>query len=199
MSRRYYRRHNSSGLRILIYFIFLPVILLILVIKLIIKISKRHKFEKECIKNRDSDYQDNTSQDSLYHNESEQTIYQQKESLITSYEKYFYDILEDNFGDKYKIQTQVNLASIVKKVSSSKYQNELFRNIDFGIFEKTTLKPLLMIEINDSTHKNSNRYQRDLNVRKILEESNIKLITFYSSYDNKKEYVINRIAEELVN
>ena len=38
--------------------------------------------------------------------------YGQKESLITSYEAYFYDIFEKNFRVKYKIQTQINLTSV---------------------------------------------------------------------------------------
>lgn len=125
------------------------------------------------------------------------TIYDQKESLVTMHEKYFYDIFEKNFGAKYKIQTQVNLASVVNKTDNSKYQNELFRNIDFGFFDKETLKPLLLVEINDSTHKIKSRYERDLKVREILRQAKIKLITFYSFYDNKEEYIVNKILESL--
>lgn len=208
-SRRYYSRRRSystsnGGLvTALIYILFLPFILIYLLIKLIIKLSKKNNSApQEEFVSEANPYQEEPPQVTYYDdevddNETEQTTYQQKDSLITDYEKYFYNILEETFGNEYKIQTQVNLASIVKKVDNSKYQNELFRNIDFGIFEKSTLKPLLMIEINDSTHKNSNRYQRDLNVRKILEESDIKLITFYSSYQNKRDYVIDRITKEL--
>ncbi len=219
MGRRYYKRNyyrkrsyskkssgnNGSDLKILLYVIFLPVILLFLLIKLIIILIKKINVNRINISSQNNIYLKTTNEIPSYRLDSceikqddvQQTTYQQKESLVTEYEKYFYTILEENFGDIYKIQTQVNLASIIKKVDNSKYQNELFRNLDFGIFEKFSLKPLLMIEINDSTHKNVNRYQRDLNVRKILEESNIKLITFYSGYENKKDYVVNRIKNEL--
>ena len=117
--------------------------------------------------------------------------------MISNYEKYFYDILEQNFGYEYKVQTQVNLASIITKIDNYKYQNELYRNIDFGIFDKNTLKPLLLIEINDSTHKNSKRYKRDMKVREIISEAKIKLITFYSSYKNETKYVVERIKKSL--
>lgn len=127
----------------------------------------------------------------------EEKKYEQKDSLLTHHEKYFYDILEENFGINYKVQCQVNLASIINKTEQSKYQNELFRNVDFGIFDKETLKPLLLIEINDSSHKNKNRYERDLKVREILKQSNLNLITFYTSYENKKDYVIQRVKENL--
>ena len=186
---------------ILVYIIILPILLIYWLIKLIVKLCKKNKAgeQKVYYKEETPTVSNNNDEadDDIDENESERTTYQQKDSLITNYEKYFYNILEETLGNEYKIQTQVNLASIVKKVDNSKYQNELFRNIDFGIFEKSTLKPLLMIEINDSTHKNGNRYKRDLNIRKILEESDIKLITFYSSYSNRRDYVIDRITKEL--
>lgn len=205
-SKRYHSKRRSyssssdidSSVKILLFIIFLPIVLICWLIKLIVKLHKKNDPASQ-----ETYCQNESPQISYYgegdENESEQTTYQQKDSLITDYERYFYNILEGNFGDEYKIQTQVNLASIVKKVDNSKYQNELFRNIDFGIFEKSTLKPLLLIEINDSTHKKGNRYKRDLNVRKILEESGIKLITFYSSYSNKRFYVIDKITKELNN
>ena len=120
-----------------------------------------------------------------------------KKSVITHYEKYFYDIFEKNFGNDYKIQTQINLASVVEKNYQNKYRNELFKNIDFGIFDKETLETLLLIEINDKTHKSKERYDRDLKVREILNQSGIKLLTFYSSYPNKEEYIVKRVKEEL--
>lgn len=38
--------------------------------------------------------------------------------------------------DKYIIMPQINLASFVQKTRNSKYNNELFKNIDFAIFSK---------------------------------------------------------------
>lgn len=75
-------------------------------------------------------------------------------SLMTKYERYFYDILvelEDELN--IKVMPQVNLASIINKEGNDKYRNELFRNIDFGIFSKDYKDILLLIEINDKTHK----------------------------------------------
>ena len=123
----------------------------------------------------------------------------QPKSLMTEYEQYFYKILvelEDELN--IKIQPQVNLATILKKENNNKYINELFRNIDFGIFSKDYSKLLLLIEINDKTHKNTERKQRDKKVKEILDNANVKLIKFYSNYPNKKEYVKNRIKKELI-
>ena len=93
--------------------------------------------------------------------------YYLKKSLMTKYEKYFYDILIELKDElEIEIMPQVNLASIVNKVGNSKFRNELFRNIDFGIFTKDYTELLLLIEINDKTHKQINRKIRDKKVEK---------------------------------
>lgn len=67
----------------------------------------------------------------------------------------------------------------------------------FAIFDKEFSKILLLIELNDNTHNKLNRKDRDLKVKKICNDAGIKLITFYTKYPNEKQYVLNRIKEEL--
>ena len=95
------------------------------------------------------------------------------------------------------IVPQVNLASVIDKVSDSRFHNELFRNIDFGIFNEDYSKLLLLIELNDESHNNYHRKKRDIKVRDICNKAGIKLITFYTRYSNEKEYVKSRIIKEL--
>ena len=95
------------------------------------------------------------------------------------------------------IVPQVNLASVIDKVSDSRFHNELFRNIDFGIFNADYSKLLLLIELNDESHNNYHRKKRDIKVRDICNKAGIKLITFYTRYSNEKEYVKSRIIKEL--
>lgn len=124
-------------------------------------------------------------------------MYEQKE-FMSYYEKYFYDILKDIERDyDVIVQSQVNLASVIEKNIKHKYVNELFRNIDFGIFDKNFHKLLLAIEINDSSHLKKDRIIRDLKVEKILNQANIKLIKFYTNMPNEKLYVTNRILTYL--
>ena len=119
---------------------------------------------------------------------------------MTKNEQYFFNVINKAFSEKYLIMPQVNLASILNKEKQypNEYQNELFRNIDFGIFDKETTAPLLLIEINDKTHNEKKRQYRDIKVKEILQNANIKLITFYTEYPNKEDYIINRIKENLV-
>lgn len=95
------------------------------------------------------------------------------------------------------IVPQVNLASIIDKISDSRFHNELFRNVDFGIFNADYSKILLLIELNDESHNDYHRKKRDMKVKNICDKAGIKLITFYTKYSNEKEYVKTRIISEL--
>ena len=124
--------------------------------------------------------------------------YHSKE-LITKYEKYFFDIIYQEFSNNYFVMPQVNLATIIDKIKDfpNQYQNELNRNIDIGIFDKENMTPLLLIEINDKTHNQHSRIERDKKVKQICQIAQIPLITFYSDKPNKKDYIIDRIKNSI--
>lgn len=120
--------------------------------------------------------------------------YYEIKNYLTPTERLFYHKL-CNISENFVIIPQVPLSSIVKKVNG-KYQNELNRVIDFGIFDKN-FRLLLLVELNDSSHKQLNRRDRDLKVKKILDDCFIKLLTFYTQYPNEQEYINKRIYEAL--
>lgn len=122
--------------------------------------------------------------------------YYQK-NFMTGCELDFYDKIKELEVD-YKIVPQINLATIIQKRNKG-YINELFKNIDFAIFTNDYRQLLLLIELNDKSHNKKNRKNRDLKVKKICNEVDIKLITFYTQYPNTKDYVINRIKSEINN
>lgn len=118
-----------------------------------------------------------------------------KKKFMTPNELEFYNKIKILEKD-YKIIPQVNLASIIN-ITNSRYITELFRNIDFAIFDNKYNDLLLLIELNDRTHDKFDRIDRDLKVKKICNDAGIKLITFYTKYPNDREYVINRIKKEI--
>lgn len=123
-----------------------------------------------------------------------------KKKFMSDYERYFYNIfleLESEFN--IRIQPQVNLATVVEKVGNYRYNAELFRNIDFGIFSNDYNTLILLVEIDDRTHNLKNRKIRDEKVNEIVKSAEIRLIRFHSNYDNKYEYVRNRIINEIKN
>lgn len=120
----------------------------------------------------------------------------EKKPIMSDYEIMFYNRMKD-LETEYNIVPQLVLSSIVDKKSKQKYRSELYRIIDFAIFSKDYSKLLLLIELNDNTHNQRKRKDRDLKVKKICNSAKIKLITFYTKYPNEKDYIINRIKKEI--
>lgn len=113
---------------------------------------------------------------------------------------------EDNFYKKMvplenelniRIVPQVCLGAIIEKENDARYRNELFRIVDFAVFNNDFSKILLVIELNDRSHNNYYRNDRDNKVKMILNEAGIKLITFYTNMSNTTEYVQNRIKQNI--
>ncbi|HIT37594.1 MAG TPA: DUF2726 domain-containing protein [Candidatus Onthousia faecipullorum] len=111
---------------------------------------------------------------------------------MTNNERLFYNKIKC-LELEYKIIPQVSLASIISKENNNKYYTDLFRNIDFAIFDTNLQDVLLLIELNDGTHKLKKRKNRDAKIKKICNAAGIPLLFFYTKYPNEKDYVINRI------
>lgn len=111
---------------------------------------------------------------------------------MTNNERLFYNKIKC-LEPEYKIIPQVSLASIISKENNNKYYTDLFRNIDFAIFDTNLQEVLLLIELNDGTHKLKKRKSRDAKIKKICNAAGIPLLFFYTKYPNEKDYVINRI------
>lgn len=120
----------------------------------------------------------------------------EKKPIMSDYEIMFYNRMKD-LETEYNIVPQLVLSSVVDKKSKQKYRSELYRIIDFAIFSKDYSKLLLLIELNDNTHNQRKKKDRDLKVKKICNSAKIKLITFYTKYPNEKDYIINRIKKEI--
>ena len=123
--------------------------------------------------------------------------YTKKETYMSKCERNFYQKLLPLKNEGFNIETQINLSTIVKKCYKdtgfeTKYRNELFRNIDYGIFT-ADYQLLVLIELNDSSHNANERKIRDQRVNEICQKANIKLLTFRTSMPNENSYVLNRI------
>ncbi len=119
----------------------------------------------------------------------------EKKMYLSKSEKIFMDkLLSIENILNVKVVPQVCLSAVINKVDSDiPFHNELYRIVDFGIFSSDYCKPLLLIELNDSSHNDRRRNGRDDKVHEICEKAGIKLITFYTNMPNEEEYIINRI------
>ena len=208
MSRRYRREQESSlGIRLIIVIVILAVIwlnsnkdfiiyvwigaglLLTLGAVMFILYIKKKRASNEFDNGIDND-SIKVSRDDII----EANKYSSKE-LMTEAEKCFYGALTEIVGPDFIVQPQINLATIIKKESKKRYQNELYRNIDFGIIKKDNYELLLLIELNDKSHHEHKRIERDKKVKEICDLANIPLITFWLNMPNTKDYITSRIKQ----
>lgn len=129
--------------------------------------------------------------------------YKRKDFLISRAEHEFFDILMEILGNQYHIFTQVHLPTILDhKIPNGQNWKGAFRHIDeksvdFVICDKAYIKPLLAIELDDKSHDNDDRRQRDEDVEKIFADSNMPLWRFRNHGNFNKEEIKHLIWEKL--
>lgn len=116
--------------------------------------------------------------------------------MVTETKKKYLNCIKEVLPENCIVQVQANLASFIERTDNAVFQNELYRNVDF-IITDLSYRPLLLIEINDSSHNRKDRQERDEKVRKICEEAGIAIIRLWTSYEPDPAYIKKRITEEL--
>ena len=123
--------------------------------------------------------------------------YQKRQNLVTECEREFYVLLYLAVGDGYAIFSQVSLNSIIDKRLQGAFRNELFRTIDFVIANKMTSEPLVLVELNDATHKKAERKLRDQKVAEICAAAQMPLVTFWTTDTHSVESVKAALSKYL--
>lgn len=162
----------------------------------IIKCAKCHKWHYSDACEMEAD---NIEEDNIKEADKETEgnfLYQLKPSLVTDTEMSYLNCIKEALPEGYLIQPQANLASFISRTDGAKYQNELYRNVDFIITDQL-YKPLVLVEINDQTHLSHDRIERDKKVIKICEEAGIPIIKLWTSYGVNQEYIKKRIDESI--
>ena len=123
-------------------------------------------------------------------------LYDVRKTLISKSEQGFFNAIKSSIPEGYHVFPQINLASFIDRTDDARFHNELFRNVDFLITDDK-YTPKFIIEINDQTHLNNERKERDEKVLKICEEAGIPILTLWTSYGINPEYIKGRINETL--
>lgn len=135
------------------------------------------------------------------------SIYKKKKSHITEAEMVFYKALKEAVQDKYDIQRQVVLSSIIDVTSPNKidYQTKRQFNpdrsridkktVDFVLFDKETLEPCIAIELDDLSHQRPDRTERDGFINPLFKKINLSIIRI----KNQNNYSTREIAALISN
>lgn len=107
--------------------------------------------------------------------------YQKKTWLLTRAEREFFGVLERAAGDEYYIFPQLALDKIVmldgKGSLKGGYRNKIDqKSVDFALFSKQDISPVLVIELDDYTHKRPDRQTRDGFVDRVLKHCGIPIL-----------------------
>jgi hypothetical protein len=140
--------------------------------------------------------------------EDKYSVYKPK-SQMTEAEMNFYEVLKVTNHDKYDIQRQVVLSSIVDVTSKNyiDYKNHREFNpdrsridkktIDFVLFDKATLAPHVAIELDDPSHLQQGRISRDEFVEPLLKAVGIPLVRIKTAYSYNTSEISKLIDQDM--
>ncbi len=124
------------------------------------------------------------------------TRYAKKECLMTPPERALMQVLEGLFGARFRILPQIALVSLVDKLNYNSYRNELFRVVDF-VIASPEFEPLVVVELNDSSHMRADRRERDRKVAEILQKASLPLVTLTPDNVSDVAYVKKAVGRYL--
>lgn len=130
------------------------------------------------------------------------SIFVKKDYLLNIPERNFFELLQKLLPAEYVCYPQIVLSSIVSvktdKANFWKYQNSINRKIvDFVIFKKQYLEPLLVIEYDGHTHDKSDRIERDNTVDNVLKTAGINYIHVHHGDTNLENFINSEILAKL--
>ena len=141
-------------------------------------------------------YKERPCQPVVNNDNNDKFLYEVKNRLISKSEESFYNVIKANIPEGYIVFPQINLATFIDRKDDARFHNELFRNVDF-LVTNAEYVPKFIVEINDMTHYNDERKNRDEKVQKICQEAGIPILKLWTSYGANPEYIKKRIDETL--
>ena len=121
--------------------------------------------------------------------------YKVRDDFLSSAELSFYKILTQIFGNRFVVCPKVSLKDLFFVTTSNQYMNHFNKinrkHIDFLICEKNMMKPLIGIELDDSSHSKQKRQERDLFVDEVFDAANLPLARVKASQSYNIEELKN--------
>jgi very-short-patch-repair endonuclease len=71
------------------------------------------------------------------------------------------------------------------------------REMDFVLFHKDEFEPILVIELDDSSHQREDRIERDKNIDRILHEAGLPILHVPAAYSYDPLDLLRKIKEKI--
>jgi len=125
--------------------------------------------------------------------------YLKRESFLTPAEKDFFHVLSAVVGSDYLLFSKTRMSDLLylPKMSNRdyyRYQNKIqSKHVDFLLCDKENTKPLLAIELDDSSHLKASRIARDSFVDEIFESAQLPILHIRAS----SSYLGDEISQQI--
>lgn len=132
-------------------------------------------------------------------------VYYARKSLFTPAERSFLGVLESLSYEGLNITSKVRLADIfsvkkgLERGDRQRAQNKInMKHVDFLLIQKTDGKPVLGIELDDSSHEEEDRADRDAFVDTVFASAALPIlhVPVKQAYDPKE---IHRLIDGIIN
>ena len=107
--------------------------------------------------------------------------YKRKDYLLSRAERSFFGVLQNTVGDQYLIFAKVRLADLIYIPRGIEQRQSYFnriqsKHIDFVLCDRDAVRPLLAIELDDSSHRGADRQSRDTFVDSALKAAALPIL-----------------------
>ena len=130
-----------------------------------------------------------------------QLKYKRKESLFSDAELSFLGILDRAIPDEYRVFGKVRIADLIIPEDNKNFLrafNQISaKHVDYVICERASLKPVIVIELDDKSHNTKKSRKRDEFVNKAFLSANLKMIRFKAKTGYSQKEVEAQIENEL--
>jgi hypothetical protein len=104
---------------------------------------------------------------------AEKLPYRKRDYLLTKAERSFYDVLCASLDGRWTVFAKVRLSDLVWLPKGTQnvvsHRNRVqSKHVDFVVCDRTALKPVLVIELDDASHDREDRQTRDALVDRVL-------------------------------
>ena len=130
-------------------------------------------------------------------------VFERKPYLFdTNSEFALYKILDELFGNSYRIFAQVNYSHLIQPKKSTKWEERRDRSridrksADFVICDRQTVVPKLIIELDGYVHNYSSKEKRDKFIDEIAEIAGLPILHLKTNNFNK-EFVKTEVSKKL--
>jgi len=123
--------------------------------------------------------------------------YRLRDDFLSPAEFSFFKVLSSVSGTRFTIQSKVRLADVffvARPNENVAFFNRIAqKHLDFLVCDSVTMKPLLGIELDDSSHTQNNRQQRDEFVESVCKVAGLPLLRL----PVQREYSSREIAAQI--